>query len=134
MTMDANGHIVALTLSPKVKDCDGVSASSLGESVQFETSVRLAYPWRGIRPDVAMNQGGAHQQPAKPGQQAAQAKKGGDGKQSDTEPEEEKTFLQKYWLYLAIPGVFMMMNSVPPEEGAGGSRPGTRAAPRRRPD
>ena len=129
MTMDASGHVVALVVSPKVKECD--ASTRIGEAVQFETSVRLAYPWRGIRPDVPMNQGGAHQQPTQPGQQQQKQPKGADGKES--EPQEEKTFLQKYWLYLAIPGVFMMMNGLPPEEGAGGSKPGTRAPPRRRP-
>jgi len=130
--MAPSGDVVAINLLPRVNDCAGGAGANLGEAVQFETTVRLAHPWRGIRPDVKMNQGGAHQQPMKPGVPQAAPKKGADGKEQPVE--EEKTFLQKYWLYLAIPGVFMMMNGLPPEEGAGGSKPGTRAPPRRRPE
>merc|ERR1712216_100315 len=139
VTMDQSSNIVALNYAPQNPSCAAVDASQLQDSVvNFDTTVKLAYPWRGIRPDVKPGQGAPQQQhmgDASPPQGNMQ----GDGKQGqgEGEPKEEQSFLRKYWLYIAIPVVYLMMSGLPPEEGAApaaGGRPGApRAAPRRRP-
>ena len=132
VTMDQSGDVIALNYQPKVNDCDG-GTTQLEDPVQFETSVRMAYPWRGIRPDVKAGIASTPGQTPQQQQQQQQQSQQKAGSDKDGAPEEEKTFLQKYWLYLAIPGVFMMMNGLPPEEGQGGGRPGARPPPRARP-
>jgi len=132
VTMDNFGNIVAINYSPHVPDCTGVKSSQLKDHAIFETSAKLAYPWRGIRPEVKSGQGAPPGGAAGAPQPAAQSSSG--GTQQGGEPEEEPSFLRKYWLYIAIPVVFLMMQSAP-EEGAGGQKAGAgqRAAPRRRP-
>jgi len=135
VTMDQFGHLIALNYVPSNPSCENVNVAQVKDTVQFNTNIRVAYPWRGIRPEIKTGQGGQPIPGAPQGQAQPQAQ-GGSDKDGDKEPEEEKSFLQKYWLYLAIPVVFMMMNGMPPEEGAGGQggKPaGPRAPPRRRP-
>jgi len=131
VTMDQFGSLIALNYVPRTSDCGAMNLDQVKDAVQFDTIIKVAYPWRGIRPELKAGMppaGGA----GPGGQQAAPAQ----GKEGDGEkpPEEEKSFLQKYWMYLAIPFVFMMMNGMPPEEGKEGPSPGApRAPPRRRP-
>jgi len=134
VTMDQFGNLVSLNYVPKVAECAGANTPKVSDTVQFETNVKLSYPWRGIRPEVKPG----HGSPMAPAQGASS---GGDSSASsssssegaDGEPQEEQSFLRKYWLYIAIPVVFLMMNGVPPEEGAAGGASGPRQAPRRRP-
>jgi hypothetical protein len=133
VTMDQFGNIIAINYTPKTQACPGPHIAQGLQTAQFQTSVKLAYPWRGIRPEVKAGQapGAVPGATAQPENDAA-----AQGSSSDSdEPQEEQSFLRKYWLYIAIPVVFLMMNGMPPEEGANTQgRSGQRnPAPRRRP-
>jgi len=133
VTMDQFGSIIAINYNTRNSDCAGVDARKLAASAELQTSVKVLYPWRGIRPEVKPGQG-VPQQPGAPAPSGDASSQGG-GKEGDA-PKEEQSFLQKYWMYIAIAVIFMMMNNLPEEGGAPGSRPGgagPRAAPRRRP-
>jgi len=129
VTMDQFGNIAAINYSPSHINCAGASTTAVEEPAEFHTSVKLLYPWRGIRPEVKPGQGGMP--PA--GSSPAGAK--GEPTNND-EPTEEPSMLRKYWMYIAIAVVFLMMNNLP-EEAAntpGGARPGgPKPPPRRRP-
>merc|ERR1712216_928057 len=129
--MNQFDHIVAINYAPKNPSCAGVSSAQLLGSAQFQAAVKIGYAWRGIRPDVK-------QMPADQGTTQQGNPKSEGGQKNNEEPKEEQSFLRKYWLYIAIPVVYLMMSKLPEEPAAGapggaqgGGRPGSTPLPRR---
>eukprot|EP00658_Telonema_sp_P-2_P074401 TRINITY_DN6360_c0_g2_i1.p1 TRINITY_DN6360_c0_g2~~TRINITY_DN6360_c0_g2_i1.p1 ORF type:complete len:239 (+),score=52.58 TRINITY_DN6360_c0_g2_i1:194-910(+) len=117
VTMDQFDNVVALDVSPRKTDCSRLDLNKWrgGEHV-IATTAKLVYPWRGIRPEVKLSSkpGAAQSSKAPSGQSDGDARQ--QGSESD-EPQEPPSFLRRYWLYIAIPVIWMLMGSLPQEEG-----------------
>ncbi|KAI8062081.1 hypothetical protein BC940DRAFT_322388 [Gongronella butleri] len=90
---------------------------------EFNTNVVVVRPNSGAKPAI-----GNFQPQAK--QEAAKQKTQSDQDEGMKEPEEEKSFIQKYW-YLLLAGAFLLMsNAAPPPEEQGAPQRGAGAARR----
>lgn len=133
LTVDQFDNVVAMDVIPKQTDCRRLDLSKWqhGEH-KIMTSVKIEHPWRGIRPEMKKgpNKGSAPQSGAS--SQAPQGQSGGQPQGDSGEPQEQQSFLRRYWLYIVIPILYLMLSSLPQEEGQAAGKAGARAAAKKK--
>lgn len=131
LTVDQFDNVIAMDAAPVKTDCSKLDFSKWrGGEHTIDTTAKLVHPWRGIRPEVRQTNKPLPQGTKKAPVQNADGSTAPQQQQQyeDEEPKEEQSWLRKYWLYIVIPIIYLLLSSLPQEEGAEAGKAGGRPA------